>query len=173
MSFFDIQLIDERILEFIHNNLHNNLLDRVMVFITNLGHAGIIWIIISCILILQKQYRKVGIMVMISIMLSRIIGEVVLKNIICRQRPCVYKPIAKILVNIPRSYSFPSSHSFISFAAATILAKEIKKYALLFLILATLIAFSRVYLYVHYPSDIMVGSILGGVCGYSVWKKVH
>jgi len=156
-----LKAFDLYILNFIYNNLHNYLMDRLMVAATSLGNMGLIWIIISAVLICIPKYRKVGILTISAVILSSFIGECLLKHLINRPRPFVDVPAVKMLIEKPLTNSFPSDHTSAAFAAATVLSFAFKKYRKYFFTLAIIIAFSRLYLYVHYPSDIIGGIILG------------
>lgn len=159
-----IQNLDKSILQYINNNMHENLMDKAMVFITYLGNGGFIWILIAALLICNKKYRNIGIMTLGALILSTILGEGILKHVFQRVRPSADIPAINLLISKPLSYSFPSGHAASSFAAAGVLAKYVKKYAIEFFVMAALIAFSRLYLYVHYPSDVLAGMILGIAC---------
>jgi undecaprenyl-diphosphatase len=139
-------------------------MDKVMVIITSLGNMGIIWVVISALLIMNKKYRSVGIMVLAALLLSTILGEGILKHVVRRIRPSANISAVNLLITKPLTYSFPSGHTTSSFAAAGILARCFKEYALEIFALASLIAFSRLYLYVHYPTDVLAGIILGLAC---------
>lgn len=165
-----IQNIDESILFFIQNNIRNPILDKLMVFITTLGNAGAIWLLISILLMLNKRFIKIGFMASMAYMLTAILGEGVLKNVIQRGRPFESMKGIELLISKPSSFSFPSGHTGFSFAATGVLAKYFRKYRIPLFILASLMAFSRVYLCVHYPSDIIGGIILGLICSQiSIW----
>ncbi|MCY6959679.1 phosphatase PAP2 family protein [Clostridium brassicae] len=176
-----IQNIDNFILLYISNNMHGHILDRAMVIITSLGDKGLIWIIISGLLIIKKKYRKIGLMALTALVLSTILGEGLLKHLVQRVRPSADIPAANLLIPKPLSYSFPSGHCTSSFAVTGILSKYFKNYALEFFSLSSLIAFSRLYLYVHYPTDVLAGIILGLICSkmiiyafktsQSLWKQ--
>lgn len=159
-----IQGLDDSILFFIRNNMHNQVLDKGMVIITFLGDSGLIWIIIALILILNKKYRTVGLMVLAALLLSTMLGDGLLKPLFHRLRPSTNLQPSELLIKKPMSYSFPSGHTTSSFAAAGVLSKYLRKYGLGFFVLAVLIAFSRMYLFVHYPTDILGGIILGLIC---------
>lgn len=159
-----IQNLDNATLLFIRNNMHGHIMDKAMVVITSLGNGGAIWIVIACVLIISKRYRKTGLMLSGALILGAVFGEGILKHVVQRIRPCASIPAANLLISKPLSYSFPSGHTTSSFAAAGVLAKYFKHYALGFFILASLIAFSRLYLYVHYPTDVLAGIILGSIC---------
>ena len=156
--------IDINILNFIHNTCQNAVFDKVMPYITLLGNSGLIWIVISIILILSKKYRHVGILCIAALILAAILGEGILKNIVQRPRPFYQIPNVRLLISRPAAYSFPSGHTASSFAAAGVIFVTLKKYRFHAVILASLIAFSRMYLFVHYPSDILGGILLGLLC---------
>lgn len=168
-----INFIDLRILETIRTYFSSSLMDSIMVLITKLGDRGLIWIIISVILLVSKKYKKIGITMIVALLLTSIIGEGLIKNII--QRPRVFNSIndIELIIKAPSSYSFPSGHTASSFAAAMVLGYYIKEYKYLFYFLAFLVAFSRLYLWVHYPSDIVGGMIFGIICGYIAIKIVN
>jgi len=159
-----LQNIDNSILLYIKDNMHGQIMDKAMVIITSLGNGGVIWIIIAVLLMINKKYRKIGFMALCALILSTILGEGILKHVVQRIRPSADIPAINMLIAKPLSYSFPSGHAASSFAAAGVLSKYLKKYAPGFLGLASLIAFSRLYLYVHYPTDVLAGIILGLIC---------
>ncbi|MCB2292789.1 phosphatase PAP2 family protein [Clostridium algoriphilum] len=161
---FLVQKFDSLILLYVKNNMHGPIMDKVMVLSTYLGNQGMIWIMIAVLLMFSKNYRKIGFMALAALILSTILGEGILKHVVERIRPSADIPVVNLLIEKPLSYSFPSGHTTSSFAVAGILAKYIKHYALEFLGLASLIAFSRLYLYVHYPTDILGGVVLGLIC---------
>lgn len=159
-----IKNFDINLLLAIHNTSQNPIFDVLMPFISSLGNAGLIWISMAVILMLQKKYRRVGIMCLIALLLGTITGEVILKHAIGRARPFMTLPDIKLLIEMPTTYSFPSGHTTSSFAAAAVLSRSFKRYRIPLFALAGLIAFSRMYLLVHYPSDIFAGIILGLIC---------
>ena len=159
-----VHRFDSFILLVIKNNMHGIVMDKVMVILSYLGNGGIIWIIIAVILMSRKKYRKIGVMVLLALILSTIIGEEILKNVVKRIRPSANIPAVNLLIEKPLSYSFPSGHTASSFAVAGVLAKYFKNYAFEFFSLAFLIGFSRLYLYVHYPTDVLAGVALGLIC---------
>ncbi len=142
-------------------NIHTSLLDSIMVFITTLGNAGIIWIAIAVIFLFLKKYRKCGIAMIGALILSVVFGNIILKNLVARPRPCWIDNTVPLLIKNPIDYSFPSGHAFASFAGAMSIYLYHKKEGIAALILAALIAFSRLYLFVHYPTDVLFGAIFG------------
>ncbi|WP_288221982.1 phosphatase PAP2 family protein [uncultured Clostridium sp.] len=153
--------LDIGILYFIRDSFSNPFMDKLMVFITSLGDKGFIWIAIGIILLIQKKYRKVGFILLLALLINAIIGEGIIKNIVQRPRAFITYPNINIIINPPTSFSFPSGHTASSFAAAVVIGYYIKEWKYISYSLATLIAFSRLYLFVHYPSDIIGGILLG------------
>lgn len=162
--------VDFNLLIQIYNVTHNNLFDKIMPGISTLGNLGLVWVLISIVFLINKKYRKVGILCITALILTSIVGEGILKNLIQRPRPFNEVPAMQLLITKPLSYSFPSGHTASSFAAAYIISKGIRKLTIPFFILAALIAFSRMYLFVHYPSDILAGILLGLICAKVTMK---
>ena len=154
-------------------NLHNPILDKIMVGITSLGNAGLIWIAIAVFLLLIKKTRKCGALMLVSMILGLLIGNGILKNLIARERPCWINSNIPLLIPNPLDYSFPSGHTASSFTAAVVLGYYFKGWRYIFYIFASLIAFSRLYLFVHYPSDILAGVLLGVVSGLLTIKLIN
>ena len=132
-----------------------------MVFITKLGDDGIFWLILAAVLLLFKKTRKCGLTILLSMAISYLLGNMFLKNVIARPRPCTLDPTVPLLIPTPGEYSFPSGHTLHGFTAATAIFLHFKKPGIAALVLAALIAFSRMYLFVHFPTDILAGMILG------------
>lgn len=156
--------------------LHNPVLDSIMVFITSLGNAGALWIVLSIILMCFKKYRKCGLTMAISLVIFGIVGNVVMKNVFERARPCWVDNSVKMLISIPKDYSFPSGHTSASFAGALAIFLYNKKAGAAAFVLASFIAFSRLYLFVHYPTDIAAGVVIGMLCAtaaYFIVKKIY
>lgn len=143
---------------------HSAFMDSCMIFFTHLGNFGLIWIAIGILLCIKAKYRRYGIALLIAIGSAALIGNFIIKPIAMRPRPCMDFPNVPLLVSAPTSWSFPSSHSATSFAAAVVLWKLNKYFGFFAGIVAVLIAFSRMYLFVHYPTDILGGLLLGFFC---------
>ena len=156
-----IQNIDINILYFIQNNIQNKFLNPIMIFLTSLGNLGFIWIAISILLIISKKYRKIGLLTLAVLIVNTLLGEGLLKHIIERSRPFSTYENLHIMIPKPSSYSMPSGHTSVSFAVAFMLAYYFKNIRVYIYSLASLIAFSRLYLLVHYPSDVLTGALLG------------
>lgn len=160
------------ILDWIQNNLRCGVLDVWMPAVSKLCDHGEIWILAAAVLVLIKRYRQ-GWSVGMALALDLISCNVILKPLIARIRPCVINSTLELLVEMPTDYSFPSGHTAASFAAVFALyfsGSALWKPASA---LAFLIAFSRMYLYVHWPSDILGGIFLGLAVGWSGTQIVN
>ncbi|MEY7998896.1 phosphatase PAP2 family protein [Clostridium sp. Mt-5] len=164
---------DNSILQFIQNNMHGPFMDKFMIFVTRLGNLGTIWIIIAVFLIITKKYRNAGIATLCAVILGAVLGEGIIKHIVQRPRPFVESGTMNLLISRPLSSSFPSGHTTAAFAAAAVLSRYFKRYAAGFFVLAFLIAFSRLYLYVHYPTDVLAGIVLGLLCSKIVFYMLN
>ena len=183
---FLAERFDLPILEWIAANLRCPFMDTIMPIITLLGDAGIFWIAIAALCLFFPKYRKMGLSMGISLLIGLLVCNVTLKPLVGRIRPYDYqlqhfqKEII-LLVEGLHDYSFPSGHTIASFEAATALLIGNKKLGIPAMVLAVLIAFSRLYLYVHYPTDVLASVILGiGIAflgtflvkkGFSLWES--
>lgn len=143
--------------------IHQPVLDAVMTGLSTIGNAGIFWIVLGLLFCIPKKYRKTGIQMVISMALTFVIGNLILKNLVARPRPCWLDPQIALLVKSPGDYSFPSGHSMNGFAASVALLCNDKKLGIPAVILASLIAFSRLYHFVHFPTDVVVGIFIGTI----------
>lgn len=132
-----------------------------MPFITHLGSGGLLWLVVAAVMLVRKETRATGIVMILAIALSGIFTNLIIKPLFNRPRPFQSYPV-EILIGPPLGSSFPSGHTTASFAGAVayaIMRRDKLRWALLFM--AVLISFSRLYLFVHYPSDVLVGMIIG------------
>ena len=152
-------------------NLRTPIGDVVVPLITRLGDAGIIWIILTVLLLIIPKTRKTGVIMMAALLVDVLLCNVFIKNLVARTRPYEVVDGLKLLIEKQSDYSFPSGHTGSSFASAIVLWKELpKKYGVMALIVAVLIAYSRLYVGVHYPSDVLAGVVIGTVLALvSVW----
>jgi len=170
---------DLPILDWIQANMTNPVLDFLMPIITLLGDAGIFWIACAVILLFTKKYRKLGLGMGIALMMGLVVCNMILKPTVGRIRPYDLQETLGVTVNLliekQHDFSFPSGHTIASFEACTVLLLGNKKLGIPATILAILIAFSRLYLYVHYPTDVIASIILGtifGVIGYFATRNI-
>ena len=149
------------------------LLDAWMPRITFLGDHGWFWVVLAIALMLYKPWRRIGLTIGVALLLSLFVANLWLKPLVGRIRPYDVNPLAELLILAPKDFSFPSGHSQASFAAAFALFCHQKKAGAAALGLATLIAFSRLYLYVHYPSDVLCGMVIGIALGWAAYLGVE
>ena len=174
--------LDWTILHGIRTFLTCPLLDWLMPKITMLGNSGAVWILIACGLLCTRKYRKYGVLMLAGLAAGVLVGNVLLKNLIARPRPCWLDPSVPLLIAAPTDYSFPSGHTLISVISAVILTAADRRFGVAAIPLAVLIAVSRLYLYVHFPSDVLGAAVLGlalgamvlyGGCRAEMWLKEH
>lgn len=157
--------IEFTILDFIQSHLRSGIGDFMMTLITTMGNGGALWIILSVILMISRKYRRTGFLMISSLIFSALICNIILKPLVARPRPCDLNTAIQLLIVKPDDFSFPSGHTASSFAAVTAAYLAREKYWYITLIPASLIAFSRLYLYVHYPTDIIGGIVFGVLSG--------
>lgn len=144
-------------------SIHNPILDKIVVVITSLGNAGIFWILLTLVMLIVCKDKKVAWTSALALLFSLLVINIFLKNIVMRARPCWIDDTIPLLVKNPKDYSFPSGHSSASFASAVSIVQyaRYRKQGIAAVILAALIAVSRMYVFVHFPTDVFVGTILG------------
>lgn len=157
------------ILNLIQDILGCEFLDFLIPKITLLGNSGIIWIVIGLVLLCTKRYRRGGVFLLVGLLLGLIFGNVILKNVIARPRPCWIYDVPMLIPN-PTDFSFPSGHTLSSFISAFVLARVNRKFAIPAFLLAGIMAFSRMYLFAHFPTDIL-GGIALAYAVYLILKK--
>ena len=161
-----------KILDMIQN-LHTTVGDHFFIGITKLGDAGIIWIFLTILLLILPKMRKYGLAMLVGLCIDVIVCNGLLKNLVARTRPCDVNTAIQLLISRPSDWSFPSGHTAASFASVAALyfagEKKLWKPAL---VLACLIAVSRLYLYVHYPTDVLGGVVIGIIAGYLGYRLV-
>lgn len=168
---------DLPILDWIAAYLHCPILDRIMPAVTALGDGGIFWICLSAILLLLPKQRKTGLSMALALLMGLLICNLTMKPLFARMRPYDYQwehfgRVIPLLIEAEKSFSFPSGHTIASFEAATALLLRSRKAGIPALILACIIAFSRMYLYVHYPTDVLCSIVLGIGIGIAASKLV-
>ena len=153
-------------LSFLYAIPRTELLDAFFLTVTKVaGSYGQLWVVVGLVLLIPKKTRWTGISALISYVGVYIFGQMILKNLISRPRPCQVDQAFGMLVARPSSSSFPSTHSAWAFAAATAIFMKYKKAATAAFVVAALIAFSRMYMFLHYPTDVLCGMILGILLG--------
>lgn len=159
-------------LDFIRDNIACPFLDKVMPIITSLADAGIFWIVIAVVMLCFRKTRKMGLTVGIALIFGLAVGNGMLKPLIGRVRPYDVKGIEPFIEKL-HDGSFPSGHTLASFEAAGALMLRDKRFGIPALVLAIVIAFSRLYLYVHYPTDVIAGIVLGLLFAFLAYLVVN
>lgn len=172
-----ITALDFQILDFLQQHCRNSALDRILCVVTHLGDVGMVWIVLAIVLLLIPKTRHCGAVVAVALLLDLILSNGILKLLIARTRPYDINTAVELLIPKPIDYSFPSGHTAASFAAVTALYCTHSRLRYPAFVLALVIAFSRMYLYVHYPSDIVGGALIGILCGcaaaklFTIWLR--
>ena len=161
-----INSFDFTILNFIRENIANPVLDVIMTFFTYCGEWGLVWAVSIILCIIFPKTRKAGIAMAVSLLLTLLIGEVGIKHLVMRARPFTLNPDITLIIKAPSGYSFPSGHTASSFAAAVSLFIFHRRLGSAALAMATFIGLSRVYMYVHYPTDVLCAMVLGTLIAF-------
>lgn len=152
--------------------LRTEWLDNLMLWITHMGDWGLLFLALGGILISDKKTRRMGVSILFSLLFMQILGNGILKPLIARQRPCWIDSSVPLLVRVPKDYSFPSGHTFASFATAFAIWFRSRTAGVFALMFAGLMGFSRLYLYVHFPTDVFMGMLLGGLTAWGATNVV-
>ncbi len=147
------------ILNAIHS-ISSPAMDSIMLGITYASTHAAVWLILAALLMFSQRYRKTGAAMIVAVAVSYIVCDLVLKPLICRERPCDLSGF-ELLVSIPDSYSFPSGHTMSSFAAATVLMISNRRLGIAAMAFAAMVGVSRLYLFVHWPTDVVAGALIG------------
>ena len=163
--------IELKFLLFVQEVFKNKFLDFFMPIVTKLGDAGIIWILTAVVLLFMPKFRKVGATMGLALCLGLLIANCGLKPLVQRVRPYDYLfnttgENIKLLVAAQSDFSFPSGHTLASFESATVLLIANRRLGVYAMVLAVIIALSRIYLFMHYPSDVLFGALLGVGIGF-------
>ena len=163
--------LDGNILLWIQEYIRQDWMEGFWKGITMLGDSGWFWIALSLLLMVPRQTRWIGITSLAAIVIGELITNVTLKNLVARTRPYEVVEGLVLLIEKQRDYSFPSGHTCASFAAAGVYWRMLpKKFGIPLVILAAMIAFSRLYVGVHYPTDVLAGLLIGL---FAAWAARH
>ncbi len=163
------------ILDFIRETFSCKFLDYFFVSLTSLSDKGIFWILLAIALLCFKKTRKTGIYLAVVLVIGEILGNQILKKVFERPRPYTVNSDIELIIEKLASFSFPSGHSRCSVECATVIFANNKKWGIVAIVLAALTCISRMYLYVHYPTDVLAGAALGvidGLIAIFIVKKI-
>ena len=163
-----------KILDFIQETFRCAFLDWFMPLVTKLGDAGIFWIIVAVILLITKKYRKVGAMMGVALIMGLLVVNCGIKPLVDRVRPYDMPGVnIDLLVDRLHDGSFPSGHTVACFEASVVLMLNDKRLGIPALVIAVLVSLSRLYLYVHYPTDVLTSVVLGTAFAFLAVKIVN
>ena len=168
-----MQAAEFAILDWIQAHLRCGFLDAVLPAISRTANHGELWIILAVILLLIRGQRKYGASVACGLILDLVSCNIILKPLIGRIRPFAVNGLVELLIAAPTDASFPSGHTAASFASVFALKTAVSPLWKPALAVALVIAFSRLYLYVHWPSDVLGGALLGAAVGWAGAKIVE
>lgn len=154
-------------LEFLNSNLSGDLADKIMMFFSLLGNGGKLWISAAVVMLFFKNWRKAGVAMLVALAIGFLITNVTVKPLVARMRPFDKYSGFNLIIPPPTDFSFPSGHTCSSFAAAVALMFYKRKTGIAAVVVACITAFSRMYLLVHYPTDIFAGLIIGVASAYA------
>ncbi len=159
-------------LEALREALSHPSAETVLVAVSRLGDFGFIWIALALVLVVVRASRRAGVSMLAALLFGYLVCNLTLKPLIERLRPCDL--VADVsLIACPPDFSFPSGHTTSAFAAACALAWFYPKAGAAALFFAVLMALSRMYLFVHFPSDILAGAAVGALCAFVAVKLVR
>lgn len=164
--------IEFTFLDWLHQFTHP-VMDALAVFFNWAGMHGELWILFGVLLLVRRPTRKAGLAMLLALLFYLLAGDMILKPLFARPRPCDLNPLVQLLVARPNGHSFPSGHTSSAFAAAGALFFQNRRLGVPALVLAAFIGFTRLYLYVHFPTDVLAGVVLGLALGAAASALVN
>lgn len=151
------------------DSIHGTVLDPLMVSITYSATSGLIWFVLGFLMTCSPRWRRCGVSVIVAVAVTYIVVDVVLKLLVCRDRPFAVEDF-DLLIAAPDSWSFPSGHTASAFAGATAILIHNRRWGCVAMVYAALVGISRIYLCVHWPTDVVAGALIGiAVALVAVW----
>lgn len=163
------------ILKSIHDTMHgSNIINHVMKWISIISDDGLIWLALAIVFLFFKKTRKAGILTILCVGATFVVNSIILKELIARPRPFTESTeladfITSLGMKLPDSYSFPSGHTFSSFACATVICMQLKGKTPFIYIFSVLVAFSRIFLCCHYLTDVLAGAAIGVLVAIAIY----
>ena len=150
-------------------SIHGTALDQFMVAVTNSATSGLIWFAIGFLMTCTRRWRRCGVSVVVAMVLAYIVVDILLKPTVCRERPFAVEDF-QLLIPPPENWSFPSGHTASAFAGATAVLIHDRRWGAVAMVYAALVGISRLYLCVHWPTDVIAGALIGiAVAFLAVW----
>ena len=166
IAWFDYTILDW------FQSIHSEILTRIFQWITTLGEGGALWVAVALTLLVWKKTRVIGVTMLVALLFTLLVGNLTLKPLVARPRPCWRHPEIPLLIANPKDFSFPSGHAMSSFAAATALFMWNRRIGIFAILMAVVMAATRMYFYVHYPTDIVAGMLIGIFLGIFAYRLV-
>ena len=142
------------------DSIHGTVLDPLMVGITYSATFGLIWFVLGFLMTCSQRWRRCGVSVIVAVAVTYILVDVILKPLVCRDRPFAVEDF-DLLIAAPDSWSFPSGHTASAFAGAIAILIHNRRWGCVAMLYAILVGISRVYLCVHWPTDVVAGALIG------------
>ncbi len=150
----------------LYQKVGNPILDKIFTAISFLGNSGCFFILLALVLVIFKKTRKMGILMAVAMIFDLLIVNICIKPIVQRIRPYEWNAaLVPVLSKLPTDFSFPSGHSAVAFAATGSIRRTDSRVYIAMLAISVAIAFSRLYVGVHYPTDVLAGVVIGSACG--------
>ena len=177
-----IQQFDEQMLVWIARYVRNGLLDPIMKVYTQLGNTGMLFIALALVLLLFKSTRKAGFSALCAMIIGLVVVNFTIKPLVARDRPWLVIENFVNLVPEKDPNSFPSGHTnaAFAFALAVCMAAPKRWMKITAVCMAVVMGLSRLYVGVHFPSDVLVGALIGSLCGLAgawvvktIWERLE
>ncbi len=161
------------VLIWIQENLSGGIMDTLMKYVSCSGDHGAIWLIIAAALMIYKPTREAGVVMAAAVLMGYVLNDWIIKPLVERPRPFVEDLSLPLIIDPPGGYSFASGHTVNAFAAACALFIYDRRWGSVLVAYAALMGFSRIYLMVHYPSDVVAGALIGIMCAVAAYKIIE
>jgi len=168
---FGTETFEFEILKWINSFFQSDFMDFLMTKISWIGNNGAVWIVVALVMLALPKYRRCGAVMAAGLILGLVFGNIILKNLIARPRPCWIFEGIEMVITVPKDYSFPSGHTLSSFVSAFVILGRDRQLGIIAFCVAAVMAFSRLYLFVHFPTDILGGIMLAAAIYFLALKR--